>query len=113
VGDAAAGLLRTSVSRSGERAVVRLRGELDVATEPRLRARLLDLLEPQRETPVRHVVVDASQLEFLDLAGLRLLVEAERQVAARGGSLVLSSPSRRVRRLLDVVDPRGRLPVES
>jgi anti-anti-sigma factor len=92
--------------------VVRLVGELDVAAEPRLRARMRDLLEPGRPTPVRHLVVEASQLTFLDLAGLRLLVECERQLQARGGSLVLRSPSRRVRRLLEVVDPRGRLPVE-
>ena len=106
------GHLRTSVSRTGDRAVVRLVGELDVAAEPRLRARLRDLLEPGRPVPVRDVVIDASQLVFLDLAGLRVLLDARRQLTARGGSLVLQAPSRRVLRLLEVVDARGRLPVE-
>jgi len=104
--------LRTSVSRDGERAVVRLVGELDVAAEPRLRARLRDLLEPGRPTPVRHVVVDAAQLTFLDLAGLRVLVDADTALRRRGGSLVLRAPSRRVRRLLDLARAEGRLAVE-
>ena len=103
--------LRTSVQRSGDRAVVRLVGELDVAAEARLRARLRDLLEPARAVPVQHVVVDATALAFVDLAGLRVLLEAETQLRARGGSLVLQGPTRRVRRLLGIVDPRGRLPV--
>lgn len=104
--------LRLSVSRTGDRAVLRLSGEIDIATEPRLRGRLRDLIEPGRPEPVRHLVVDVAELQFLDLSGFQALLDAERQLRRRGGSLVLRSPTRRVRRLLSLLDVAGVLPTE-
>jgi anti-anti-sigma factor len=104
--------LSLSVSRSDETAVLRLVGEVDIANVSRLRGRLRDLLEPGRSQPVRHLVVDASGLQFLDLSGLQALLDAERDLRRRGGTLVLRSPTRRVRRLLSLLDVVGTLTVE-
>lgn len=112
MGDASERQLRLSVSRTGDDAVLRLSGEVDIATEPRLSAALRDLLEAGRQQPVRHLVVDMSDLQFLDLSGLQTLLEAERELRRRGGSLVLRSPTRRVRRLLGLLDVAGVLPTE-
>lgn len=95
--------LRVAVSREGAAVIVRLRGELDLASAGTLETRLRDLIEPLRPAPVDLVVVDAADLEFMDLAGVRVLLRARAVLAARGGSLVLRCPSRAVERLLDVL----------
>jgi anti-sigma B factor antagonist len=105
-------VLRLSASRTGDTAVLRVVGEVDIATSDRLRGRLRDLLEPARTSPVRHLVVDAARLEFLDLTGLRVLLGAEAELRRRGGTLVVRSPGRRVLRVLRLLDPGGRLRVE-
>ncbi len=46
------------------------------------------------------VVVDLSYVEFVDSTALGLLAAQHRELSARGGSLVLSGPRPRVRRLL-------------
>ena len=63
------------------------------------------------------VAVDGSGLSFVDSAGLRTLVLARRDTAARGGSLWLRTPSPALERLLELsgltdlfVDPADRRP---
>lgn len=99
-----------SVSRAGSTAVLRLRGEADIAVEARLRLRLGDLLADS-DAPIERLVVDASALEFLDLSALSALLSAAERLRARGGELELRRPTRRVRRLLDVVGVAGALRV--
>lgn len=100
--------LRMTVRRSGGSVVLALAGEADVAGEQRLRVRLRTLLS---DPAVRHVVVDLGDLHFLDLAALGALTDAAGELARHGGSLVLRSPRRRVRRLLDVLAAHERLPL--
>lgn len=104
--------LRVAVSRDGATAVVRLRGELDLATAGQLEGRLRDLLGRHRVDPVSELVIDTAGLFFVDVSGLRVMVVVQRQLAARGGRLVLRRPSRQVRRLLDLLDLADTLPVE-
>jgi anti-anti-sigma factor len=108
----AAAPLRLSTSRSGDGAVLRLVGEVDVSNCGRLQGRLRDLLEPGRPDPVRRLVLDAAGLEFLDLAGLRVLLCAEAALRRRGGQLVVRAPARPVRRLLSLLDPEQRIVLE-
>ena len=72
--------------------VVRLVGELDIAGVPVVSARLAEL-----DGDIR---VDCAGLDFIDAAGLRVLLEAHGLCAARGNKLVVVNPSRSVRRLL-------------
>jgi anti-sigma B factor antagonist len=99
---AAGPLLRMQLRRDGATVVLRLEGEADVATAPRLEVRLGALVG---DAGVSHVVVDAAELSFLDLAGLDVLLSAADRLRSRGGELVLRSPSRRVQRLLRVLSP--------
>jgi anti-anti-sigma factor len=73
-----------------DRRTVAVVGELDVATAPTLRA-LLDA------ESVR--VVDLSGVTFIDVAGLRVLLERRH--------LVVRSPSRPVRRLIELCGRAG------
>lgn len=74
--------------------VVRLVGELDLASVSRVSERLADLHSD--------IEVDCSRLDFIDAAGLRALLAAQCACAARGSTLVVVEPSRPMRRLLDL-----------
>ncbi len=64
-----------SISDRDGRAVVVIRGELDLATAPELEAALTERLDAGQD-----VVVDLRELEFMDSTGLRVLVSAHARV---------------------------------
>ena len=65
--------------------VVDVAGEIDVYTAPRLRELLIDLIGKN----TCHLVVNLDGVEFLDSAGLGVLVGAMKRARARDGSLDL------------------------
>ncbi|MFI7008627.1 anti-sigma factor antagonist [Streptomyces sp. NPDC050145] len=65
--------------------VVRIRGEVDIATAPEIQARL----DEATRATVPRVLIDLTDVEFMDCSGLRLLVRAERRVRERSGELRL------------------------
>lgn len=77
--------LSMSTRALGDHTVLEVGGEVDVYTAPRLRERLVELVEQG----ARHVVVDLSRVEFLDSTGLGVLVGALKRLRAAGGTLGL------------------------
>jgi anti-sigma B factor antagonist len=77
---------------------VELVGELDEATAPYLRQRLVDLVAALKSD----VVLDIGFLSFLDPPGLALFVALHKRVAALGRRMVISSPTPRVARLFQI-----------
>lgn len=77
--------------------VVSLTGEIDVTTAPRLREYLAGA---QAADP--GVIVDLTRVDFLDSAGLGVLVGALKRARARGGTLQLVCPCHRIRDVLTV-----------
>lgn len=77
--------------------VVRLFGELDLLGAPQVRAVLDDVMN-RGDLPV----LDIEHLTFIDSTGLGVVVGAVRRLALRGERLVVSGPSRAVRRVLHV-----------
>ncbi len=53
---------------------------------------------------VEELVLDFSELEFIDACGLGTIASTVRQVRAYGGSVRIRSPSPGIGRLLDIVD---------
>ena len=83
-------------------------GELDLATAPRLCARL-DAARGQR---VRRVVVDLTGVDFCDSTGLRALMGASTELRHAGGKLaVVLLPDGGVARLFEVTGIHEALPV--
>jgi anti-sigma B factor antagonist len=82
--------------RAGSTVVVAVRGEVDIATAPLLRA----VLEGVYAAGPRHVEVDLSGTTFLDSHALTTLIVARRRLATTGAELVLREPSRPVARVL-------------
>ncbi|MEV8099492.1 STAS domain-containing protein [Kitasatospora sp. NPDC085879] len=88
-------------------ATVTARGDIDLATAPRLRRVLARALKAHRD-----VVLDLSEVTFVDRAGLGALVEARNLAGRRGGRLVLWGAGPRVVRLIRLTGLGGYLAVE-
>jgi anti-sigma B factor antagonist len=76
-----------STSDRDGRAVVVIRGELDLATAPDLDTVLTERLDTGQD-----VVVDLRELEFMDSTGLRVLVSAHARVEGTEQSFVIVRP---------------------
>ena len=83
---------------AGDTLVFRLRGSLDLATAPTVRAALNDATDNDSH----HIIVDLTQLEFLDSTGLGVLIGAHRRAAEHGGSLRLIVHDGPIARLLHI-----------
>jgi anti-sigma B factor antagonist len=75
-----------------------LGGTLDVATSPTLRAALLEAADHNNH----EIVVDLSQLEFLDSTGLGALIGAHRRATEHHGSVRLVAHDGQILRLLRI-----------
>ena len=90
--------------------ILRVRGELDLATAPRV-CRAIATAAAAALPPA--VVIDLENLEFCDSTGLRALLGAVREVQALGGTAVLVvAPDGAVDRLLSLCGLREFLHVE-
>jgi anti-sigma B factor antagonist len=79
--------------------LVALSGELDLAGVPALSERFAafsDLASPR-------VVVDLSELRFIDSTGIRALMAAARAIGTNGGLMTLTAPRPNVQRVFDIV----------
>jgi anti-sigma B factor antagonist len=81
----------------GAALLFKLRGSLDLATSPTVRAALSDAQKTKKD-----VIVDLTQLEFLDSTGLGALIGAHRRAAEHGGSLRLIVREGPIFRLLTI-----------
>ena len=100
--------LRATVRRARGRTVLVLEGELDLATRDEVRSCLREIAAGR----AGRVVVDLAGVTFADAAGVGALLAGKRAVDAAGGTLVLASPSRLVRRVLRLLQLEDALPVE-
>ena len=78
-----------SISDRDGRAVVVIRGELDLATAPDLEAALTERLDAGQD-----VVVDLRELAFLDSTGLRVLVASHIRAEGGDASFLIVRPDR-------------------
>ena len=78
--------------------VLRLSGELDMASAPLLS----EALERTAERDVERVIVDVADLAFCDSSGLAVLMSWHERCARGGRELVLRSPQPNLVRLLEI-----------
>jgi anti-anti-sigma factor len=86
--------MEITLAMSGEIPVFSLSGRLDAITSPILEERLKPLIEDDQAA--RHLIVEGSALSYVSSAGLRVFLLAQRQLAARGGSLAFAGLTRQV-----------------
>ena len=90
--------LVVSHRRETEGTVIEAVGEVDLTTAPQLREELLAAVG-HADKPA--VIVDLSKVDFIDSAGLALLVEARKRLSPEGRTLsVLLAPGRQPERVL-------------
>jgi anti-anti-sigma factor len=85
--------------------LVRPHGEVDIATAPQLDVKLREL----RDSGFDHLVVDLSQVAFLDSSGLRILLAWDDTARNEGLDFELVPGPPPVQRLFDVTGVRDRL----
>jgi anti-sigma B factor antagonist len=90
--------LRTEVSDVAGWTVVSIYGELDVATAPSLREKLIGLVCDGSN----QLILDLEGVDFLDSTGLGVIVSALKRARTQGGDLRLVCTQARIRRLFEI-----------
>jgi anti-sigma B factor antagonist len=90
--------LSIDVREAGDRIVVRLDGELDMANAPLLKTALEEADLDGRSM----LVLDVQQLQFIDSTGLRTILWARERCLEGGREFALTPGSQQVQRLLAV-----------
>ena len=87
-----------TIENDSRGAVVRAAGKLDFDAIPRFEQTSAQLAS----AGAKRVVLDASQLKYLNSAGIGVLIKLHRQLRERGGDLRLATASADVQRTLKV-----------
>lgn len=90
--------LRLTTQLVGDTAVLRLRGEVDLAGGEQLRAVGTSMLADG----ARNLVVDCAGVTFMDSAGALALADLRQAAHERCGAATVRHPGAAVRRLLDL-----------
>jgi anti-anti-sigma factor len=90
--------LTTDLDSSAERLVIKLAGEIDMATVAPL-VRTLDAVDEQVTTSV---VVDLDEVTFIDSSGLQTLLLGHDELAERGIDLIVRNPQPQAVRLFTI-----------
>jgi anti-anti-sigma factor len=100
--------IRVAVIQEGS-VRIEVSGELDLATSPRFGQAVRRELDAGRK-----VIVDLSEIAFIDSTGLNALIMAVRGADANGGALELSpSLSEQVRRVFEITGLDAVLPISA
>lgn len=91
-------LLNISVVHTHETTVLRVSGEVDMATAPQLREAALDALR----TAPGLLVLDLAGVSFMDSTGIFVLLASQRRAEALGFRFALCRVPRRVQRVLEL-----------
>jgi anti-sigma B factor antagonist len=87
-------------SRSDGYQVLAVEGELDIATAPRMIAALNEALA-EMDSPL---VVDLTEVVFMDSTGLALLMNARRRVVRVGQGFAIVCPGGPISRVFEIAD---------
>ena len=90
--------LDINVDHGEEHALVRLRGRLGIDSSPTLRDRLLAILQGQ---PPKTIIVDLTEVSFIDAAGIATLLEALKVARHHQATLCLKGLQGRMVRLFE------------
>ncbi len=85
-----------------------LEGELDLHTAPLARSRLDAWLE---ETGALRLILDLTQVSFLDSSGIGVILGRYRKLQERGGRVEILAPGGAVKKVLEMAGIAGIIPI--
>ena len=91
--------MQLSTEVVGDVGVIRVRGEVDSIEAPNLDDAAMDLLGDG----ARSLVIDCRDIDFIDSAGLQVMVRAYKEATTHGGTVTVRRPSAFTLRLLQTV----------
>ena len=91
--------MQLSTEVVGDVGVIRVRGDVDSIEAPNLGAVVMELLGDR----ARSLVIDCRDIDFIDSAGLQVMVQAHNEAHAHGGTVTVRRPSAFTHRLLQTV----------
>jgi anti-sigma B factor antagonist len=103
------GSLSVSSQTEDDTVHITLQGELDLASAPQMQ----EHLRAAGEGAPSRVIVDLSQLAFIDSTGLRVLLQADAHAREQGYELVLRPGDATVQRVFEVTGATEMLRFES
>ena len=92
--------LIAGVKDEADSLIVAIKGEIDLQTSPELRVALIDLLARSK---AKKMILNLSQVPYMDSSAIAVLVELLKKVNARGGKIWLTELQPRVKGLLEIV----------
>ena len=94
-------LVQLTIEQRGEVVVARMAGELDLAEAPRTG----QAIEEAVPSSARGLVIDFTNLAFIDSSGIAMLFDLARKLGGRRQELrVVTVPGNPVTRVLDIVE---------
>ena len=90
--------LSLETRQENDRTVIEVGGEIDVYTAPKLRERIIELVDEGQY----NLVVDLEKVEFLDSTGLGVLVGGLKRVRGHDGSLQLVCTQERLLKIFRI-----------
>lgn len=92
-----------SVTMDGDRAVIHVKGELDYGTAPALR----DAIRQSLDADAQSLTFGFREVTFIDSEGLKLLMEAHRELHFRDSSITVEDCSRACSRIFALAGIAG------
>ena len=86
-----------TMAKSAQPKVFAYKGAIDLHVTPEVRAAIREIID---QKPKR-IVVDMSEVPYVDSSGLAVLIGAKQEVEANGGAFVLAAPQPAVRTILE------------
>ena len=102
--------MNISTAYSSGRLTAYLSGELD---QHEARSALCSIEELLDEYLPRDLVLDLSDLSFMDSSGIALFIRVSRRVKETGGRMWIENPARQPRRVIDAAGIDRLIPVAS
>jgi anti-anti-sigma factor len=78
--------------------IVRARGDTDIATAPKLQ----EAIDAAIDSKPRSVILDLSEVAFLDSSGIRVLVDGQRRLDETGASFTIDGMSPALTQVLEI-----------
>jgi anti-sigma B factor antagonist len=98
--------LQLTINRHGTTATLELTGELDVAQEERVRETLKEVLDSRPEC----LVLDLSQLTFIDSTGIGIVIGLKKSAEREGVRLIICRGPVAVQRVFELTGLTSSLP---